>query len=149
MMFSIRIGFEDGELAALYEIEKDCFTKKFRWAENAFNAALLGARKRRFVWVARDGDQIAGFLLAGAKGGKASIETVNVPRAHRRKGVASKLIAACEKSFRRRGFQAISLEVWTENPAQILYFNLGYRACGFSRDYYKPNANAVSMSKKL
>jgi ribosomal protein S18 acetylase RimI-like enzyme len=149
MLFSIRSTFEDDELAVLYEIEKECFAKEFRWAEPIFKRALLSARKQNFVWVAFIGTRIAGFLLAGDENGKASIETCNVARAHRRKGVASKLIAACERDLKKRGYNEIKLEVWTENPAQLLYFELGYRACGFKRNYYRLHAHAISMSKKL
>lgn len=148
-MFTIRNTFEDDDLPVLYEIEKECFEKEFRWAEPVFKRALLNARKQNFVWVARISGRIAGFLLAGVENGKASIETANVARVHRRKGVASKLIAACEKDLKRRGFKIIKLEVWTENPAQILYFQLGYRASGFKRNYYRLRAHAISMSKKL
>jgi ribosomal-protein-alanine N-acetyltransferase len=148
-MFSIRNAFEDEELPVLYEIEKECFAKEFRWAEPIFKRALLSARKTDFVWVAYIGTKIAGFLLAGIENGKASIETVNISRAHRRKGIASKLIAACEHDLKKRDFKMIKLEVWTENPAQLLYFNLGYRVCGFKRNYYRLHAHAVSMFKKL
>src|SRR5271157_2417298 len=112
MMFSIRKAFKDGELAALYEIERECFDPEFRWAEPAFKRALLDAREQNFVWVARAGKRVAGFLLAGAEAGKASIETCNVARAHRRKGVASELIVACETDLKKRGFKTIKLEVW-------------------------------------
>ena len=74
---------------------------------------------------------------------------MNVSRVHRRKGIASKLIAAAEHDLKKRGFKEITLEVHTENRALILYFELGYRVCGFKRNYYKLRQHAVSMSKKL
>jgi len=148
-MFAIRNTFEDGELAELYKIETECFAKEFRWTERVFRKALLDARKKSRVWVATISGRIAGFLLAGEENGKASIETVNIPKVHRRKGIASKLIAACEHDMRRRGFKEIKLEVWTENPAFIVYFGLGYRVSGFRRNYYRLRAHAISMGKKL
>ncbi len=149
MPFAIRNTFEDGELPALYEIERECFEPTFRWSEPVFTRTFLAAREKGHVWVAMAGDRIAGYLLAGNENGKAHIETANVARARRRKGVATKLIAAFERDMRKRGFAEVRLEVWTENPAQLLYFNLGYRVCGFRRNYYKLHAHAVSMSKKL
>lgn len=148
-MFVIRNTFEDSELPDLYEIEKECFAKEFRWTEPVFKKAVLLSRKHGFVWVAYIGNKIAGFLLAGEEDNKANIETVNITRVHRRKGIASKLIAACEKDMKKRGFPTIKLEVWTENPAQLLYWQLGYRVCGFKRNYYRLHVHAVSMSKKL
>lgn len=149
MLFTIRNTFKDSELPALYEIERECFAKEFRWSESVFKRTMLAARKNNYVWVAYIGAKIVGFLLAGEENGKANIETVNIPRAQRRKGIASKLMAACETDMRRRGFKETKLEVWTENPAQILYFQLGYRVCGYKRNYYRLRTHAVSMSKKL
>lgn len=117
--------------------------------EPVFKRAMISARKGKFVWIAYIGTRIAGYLLAGEESGKASIETVNIAKVHRRKGIASKLIDACERDLRTRGYKVIKLEVWTENPAQILYFQLGYRVSGFKRNYYRLRAHAVSMSKKL
>jgi ribosomal protein S18 acetylase RimI-like enzyme len=145
-MLTIRDSFEDGELPVLYHIETECFTKEFRWAENIFKRAMISARKNKYIWVAYMGSRVAGYLLAGESG---SIETVNIAKIHRRKGIASKLIAACERDLKARGFKTIKLEVWTENPAQLLYFDLGYRVCGFKRNYYRLHAHAVSMTKKL
>lgn len=149
MLFTIRNTFEDSELPALLDIERECFTKEFQWAEPVFKRAMVAARKNKYVWVAYIGNKIGGFLLAGEENRKANIETVNIPKIHRRKGIASKLISVCEQDIKKRGFKEIKLEVWTENPAQILYFQLGYRVSGFKRNYYKLRAHAISMTKKL
>lgn len=149
MLFTIRDTFEDADLPILYEIERECFSKEFRWTEPVFKRAMLAARKQKHVWVAYIGTKIVGFLLAGEENSKANIETVNIPKVQRRKGIASKLIAACERDMSRRGFKDIKLEVWTENPAQMLYFTLGYRVNGFKRNYYRLHAHAISMAKKL
>jgi ribosomal protein S18 acetylase RimI-like enzyme len=146
---TIRNTFEDGELPALYKIERECFDPEFRWSEPMFVKALQAAREQSHVWIAMVSGRIAGYLLAGDENGKVLIETANVARAHRRKGIATKLIAACERDMRKRGYTEVKLEVWTENPAMILYFNLGYRVCGFKKDYYRPHTHAVSMIKKL
>jgi len=149
MLFTIRNGFDDAELPALYAIECECFSKDFRWAEPVFRQEMAAARKRNFVWVAYIGSRIAGFLIAADEGGKINMETCNVARIHRRKGVASRLIAHYEKAAKQRGFKTAKLEVYTENPAQVLYFELGYRVCGFKRNYYGLKRHAISMTKKL
>jgi len=155
-VFAIRTTFEDDELPALYEIEKECFTEEFRWSERVMKRALLSARDadpqknpRNYVWIATISGRLAGYLLAGTEDGEVTIETVNIPKRARRKGVASRLIAACEKDMAKRGFKEITLEVSTDNPAQVLYFNLGYRVIGFLRHYYKHGFHALTMSKKL
>jgi len=149
MLFTIRNAFLDAELPALYEIEKECFSKEFRWAEPIFQQEMLAARKLNLVWTAYIGTRIAGFLIAAVEGRKISIETANVARVHRRKGIASRLIDACERAVKQRGYKDMKLEVYTENPAQVLYFELGYRVSGYKRNYYGMKLNAVSMAKKL
>jgi [ribosomal protein S18]-alanine N-acetyltransferase len=149
VLFSIRNSFEDRELPALYEIERECFAKEFRWTEPVFKKEMLAARGKNLVWVACIGSRIAGFLIAGEVSGTISIETCNVSRIHRRKGIASRLMQACEKAVQQRGYKEMRLEVWTENPAQQLYFQLGYRVCGFKRNYYGMQRHAVSMSKTV
>jgi len=149
MLFTIRNTFVDKELPALYEIERECFAPAFRWTEPLFRQEMQAARKLDLVWVASIGTRIAGFLIAANEGGKINIETANVARVHRRKGVASRLIAACEKAVKDRGHKEMKLEVYTENPAQVLYFQLGYRVGGFKRNYYGMKLHGISMFKKL
>jgi ribosomal protein S18 acetylase RimI-like enzyme len=149
MLFTIRNTFGDAEIPPLYAIERECFAAEFRWAEPVFRREMLVAKKQNLVWVAYIGARIAGFLIAAVENGKINIETCNVSRVHRRKGIASRLIAACEKAVKARGFKDMKLEVFTENPAQVLYFSLGYRVCGFKRNYYGLKKHAVSMAKKL
>lgn len=149
MLFTIRNDFGDGELAALYEIECECFSPEFRWAEPAFRQEMAAARKKRLVWVARIGPRIAGYLIAEEAGNALTVDTCAVSRVHRRKGIASRLMAACEGAAKRRGYKGMRLEVHTENPAQLLYFQIGYRATGYRRNYYGAGQNAISMAKKL
>lgn len=137
------------ELPALYEIEKECFVGSFRWSRDLFGKTLLSAAQKNNVWIAEEDGKIVGFLLADETGSKGHIETVNIPKAARRRGIASELIAVCEKEFKKRGRIEIALEVHTENPAQILYHKLGYRVTGFRRHYYKLHCHALTMAKKL
>jgi [ribosomal protein S18]-alanine N-acetyltransferase len=149
VLFTIRNAFEDGELAALYEIECECFSPGFRWAEGAFRQEMAAARKKHLVWLACIGPRIAGYLIAEEAHGGLCVDTCAVSRLHRRKGIASRLMEACEEAARRRGHKGMRLEVHTENPAQVLYFQIGYRVSGFKRNYYGAGKHAVSMAKKL
>ena len=149
MLFTIRNDFKDGELTALYEIECECFGEEFRWRQPAFKQAMVAARKKHLVWLACIGDRIAGYLIAEDISGDIAVDTCAVSRVHRRKGIATRLMAACESAAKRRGYKQMRLEVFTENPAQILYFQIGYRVCGFKRNYYSLRKHAVSMVKVL
>lgn len=144
-----RNNFDVEELPSLYEIEKECFTKEFRWSQAVFDKALLSASKKNNVWVAEESGRIVGFLLADKEFGKGYINTVDITPVVRGQGVATKLITMCEAAFKKRGLTEVKLEVHTENPAQLLYFKLGYRVTAFRRHYYKLHRHALTMGKKL
>ncbi len=133
----------------MYEIEKECFSGGFRWGRKVFAEMLLSASKKNNVWIAEEDGKIVGFLLANERGNKGQIETVDIPTAARRRGIASELIKFCEMEFQKRGRTEVTLEVHTENPAQLLYFNLGYRVVSFRRHYYGLHCHALTMAKKL
>ena len=144
-----RNSLDAEELPALYEIEKECFTEPFLWSRGVFDKALLSAAKKQNVWVAEETGKIMGFLLADKEFGKGYIDTVDVSPKARGRGIATKLIRMYETAAEKRGITEIKLEVSTENPAQVLYFNLGYRVVAFRRHYYKLHRHALTMAKKL
>lgn len=144
-----RNNLDAEELPTLYEIEKECFDKAFRWSRTVFDKALLSAAKKQNVWVAEESGKIMGFLLADKEFGKGYIDTVDVLPKARGMGVATKLINLYETAAKKRGLAEIKLEVYTENPAQLLYFKLGYRVTAFRRHYYKLHHHALTMGKKL
>jgi len=133
---TFRNSLDAEELPALYEIEKGCFEAPFLWSQTTFNNSLLKAAKKNNVWVAEE------F-------GKGYIDTVDVSPKARGKGIATKLIGMYEAAAKKRGLAEIKLEVSIENPAQVLYFKLGYRVTAFRRHYYKLHYHALTMAKKL
>jgi ribosomal protein S18 acetylase RimI-like enzyme len=59
------------------------------------------------------------------------IQDLSVRLEHRRRGVASALLAAVEQEARRRGFQRIRLQVSADNdPAQAVFRSRGYADVG-------------------
>lgn len=145
----IRNTLNQEDLPLMYEIERECFTRGFQWGRSVFGEMFLSASKKNNVWVAEEDGKIVGFLLAGERGNRGYIETVNIPKSARRRGIASELIKVCEREFQKRGRTEVVLEVHVENPAQLLYFRLGYRVTAFRRHYYKPHCHALTMTKKL
>ena len=144
-----RNSLDAEELPALYEIEKGCFQAPFLWTRTTFNKSLLTAAKKNNVWIAEESGKVLGFLLADKEFGKGYIDTVDVSPKARGKGISTKLIGLYEAAAKKRGLTEVKLEVNTDNPAQILYFKLGYRVVAFRRNYYKLNYHALTMSKKL
>lgn len=145
MPFTIRTVVNQSDFVPLYAIEEACFTKDFRWGKTEFATEL----KKRDIWILEEDGALAGFLLAKIDRGMGYILTVEVPEKLRGKGYGAALVEACEKTYKQRGYSQVRLEVYTENPAQIMYFKLGYRVNNFKKDYYEKGKSAISMVKSL
>jgi [ribosomal protein S18]-alanine N-acetyltransferase len=158
----IRTQFTREEIPSLYEIEKECFSPIFRWSKTEFASQLTKCN----VWIMEDefpnepfedergvllmgANHVVGFLVAKIDRGQAYILTVEVPEKYRGRGYGASLVKECERVYKARGFKTIRLEVYTENPAQLMYFKLGYRVNGFKKDYYEKGKSAVAMAKTL
>jgi ribosomal protein S18 acetylase RimI-like enzyme len=141
----IRTSFKSSEIPTLYAIEKRCFTKKFRWDKSDFVAAL----KKEDVWISEFNNEVVGFLIAENTPEFGYVTTVNVDPSHRGKGYGAELMMVAEKHYAEIGKREMRLDVHPDNPAQILYFNLGYRVCGVKLDYYSDSSLAVRMVKTL
>lgn len=142
---TIRQGYNPDDLSRLYEIEKVCFTRIFRWSKEDFVDAL----KTGNVWVLEDENQIAGFAICEMDGGIVHVVTVDVDPAFRRKGFGEALMGAAETYYRKKGIKKMSLEVHVDNPAQMLYFKLGYRVVGVKEGYYANGSMGITMTKQL
>ena len=75
--------------------------------------------------------------------------TINVDPEHRGHGVASKLVIAAEDEYRKRKFAEMRLEVEQNNPAQTLYFKMGYRVTSVRKGWYEDGTTCLYMIKKL
>jgi ribosomal protein S18 acetylase RimI-like enzyme len=83
-----------------------------------------------FYLVAWQGDEPLGHLHL-ALSDPPELQDVQVARDHRRRGVASTLIAAAEREARARGFASIRVGVSIDDePAQALYRGCGYADVG-------------------
>ena len=102
------------------------------------------------VWVATEDNEVVGFLISKFKHSTPYVNNVAVLSEYRHKGIAKKLFEKFEEFY---GFQQKSevkifwLQVRTNNPAQKLYFDLGYRVTGFDEHYYGQNEHALCMYK--
>lgn len=165
-MIEVRSNFTLEEIPRLYELEKICFPEPIRWGEKDFAPALAASD----VWVAEfveDGcacgqiwnctcndtpnetREIIGFLSASVERRQGHIATVNVDPAHRGHGVAVKLVTAAQDEYRKRGFTQMFLEVGVDNPAQTLYFKLGYRVTTVRKKWYEDGGHCLYMIKPL
>jgi ribosomal protein S18 acetylase RimI-like enzyme len=165
-MIEIRNSFTAEELPDFYEIECVCFPELIRWDREEFDTTLA----KSDVWVAefvedscecgqiwnctcndtpKETRELAGFLVSKIKLGMGYIMSVDITPSHRRKGIGAKLMYAAEEHYQKLGLLKVFLEVARDNPAQTLYFKLGYRVTGFRQKYYDDGSACLVMTKTL
>jgi ribosomal-protein-alanine N-acetyltransferase len=105
------------------------------WKEEDFEDLLEG--EGVFGYLAADGDEPLGMILARVAAGEVEVLTLAVPEAFRRKGVAKALMAAALGAARQAGASSAFLEVAVDNAAAAsLYAGLGFRRAGLRKAYY-------------
>lgn len=96
----------------------------------------------------------AGLAVCRVAADEAELLTIAVRPAHRRKGIARRLLASVVDHVRHAGARTLFLEVGVDNPAaRSLYESQGFRAVGERRAYYQrgqgPPADGVVMRLTL
>ena len=141
------IEMEESHVAAVADLEKICFSDP--WSENSVAGELKNPLS--YWLVAMDGGMLAGYIGSQSAGGESDIMNVAVKPEYRGRGIAVRLIDALTAELRRRGMEAITLEVRESNlPAIQLYEKLCFKAVGLRPNYYfHPRENAIIMRKEL
>jgi [ribosomal protein S18]-alanine N-acetyltransferase len=118
-------------------VQIDAQERGDRWSPALFLAELRRGETDRCYRVARTDGVVAGFAGMLFTGGDGHVTTIAVDEAHRRRGIASALLAALAHDARRRGIDALTLEVRAGNEAAIaLYRRFGFAPAGVRKGYY-------------
>lgn len=121
-----------GERAYMNEIEPGELRSWFDAIDR--NLALWIAHLDRTAVLEHDGEQ-AGYAMWTSRGDTATLLTLHVVPAARRRGLGTALMAWFEASARAAGCRKLSLGVRPGNPAQALYLRSGYAYVGREDGY--------------
>jgi ribosomal protein S18 acetylase RimI-like enzyme len=102
------------------------------------------------TWVAEIDSVVSGFIIGKIKHGKPYVYNIAVSQVYRKQGVATELIKAFEEYYsklQKKENSCFWLQVNTNNPAQKLYFDLGYRVGYVDEDFYGAGKHALCMYK--
>lgn len=119
------------------------------WEASFFHSLLR--QKGGFTRVVERDGELAGYLFARMLPPGCDLENIAVAPSHRRAGVAHLLLDALDEGCRTSGVNHIMLEVRVSNDAaQALYRNLGFKLVGLRRGYYTdPTEDALLMRYEL
>lgn len=142
-------SFKSADLDTLYQIDTACFPPGIAYSRDELEF-FTGHRNSK-TWVAQEGDEIAGFLVAQRMSREVlHIITIDVKEAWRRRRVGDALMEAAEAWARKQRLRFASLETAENNaPAQAFYRRRGYQKLGHVNDYYGRGSAAWVMGKRL
>jgi ribosomal protein S18 acetylase RimI-like enzyme len=132
-------GYRDAQFEGVRSLWLEAFPDEppHNRAELAIPAKL--AVQPDLLLVAVDGDLVVGTAMAGYDGHRGWLYSVAVRQTHRRRGIATLLIADAEQRLARLGCTKVNLQVRAGNAAvTALYRSLGYEI-----------EERVSMGKRL
>jgi putative acetyltransferase len=119
---------------------------------HALDLAALRSSPNITFWSAWEGDQLLGCgALKELDPKSGEIKSMRTAKAHRRQGVASKILAHIIQEAKRRNYDRLNLETGAFPefaPARALYTRYGFEYCGPFGDY-TDDPNSVFMTKKL
>jgi ribosomal-protein-alanine N-acetyltransferase len=121
------------------------------WSKRVFESELdQVASGSRIYLVARLGREVVGYagawIVPDPDGDQAHVTNVVVAAAHRRRGVATRLLVALARAAIDRGCVAWTLEVRAGSVgAQELYRAFGFAPAGVRRNYYDNSEDAIVM----
>ncbi len=141
--------YRASDLGTLYQIDQTCFPPGVAYSRRELENFVTARRSK--TWVAEDGQETIGFLVAGQEPQRAGhIITIDVVERWRRRGVGDALMDAAEDWAESEGLSRIYLETAVDNTAaQSFYGRRGYAKFREIENYYGNGAAAWVMVKRL
>jgi len=127
-----------------------CFKEGENYTKHTFSY-LLNEPNCLSYRIVTSAEQMAGYIFIMInEEGTGHITTLGVAPEHRRRGLANRLIAHCEKMLNKRNVSTVMLEVRVSNTAaQTLYQTFGYSVVQRLVTYYNNGEDGFLMVKSL
>jgi ribosomal-protein-alanine N-acetyltransferase len=146
--FSLR-DYGPDDFEEMHRLDQICFEEGIAYSREALRR-FLSIPSARCVVAERSG-RLAGFALGYLSGRRvAHVVTLDVDPKTRRQGLGRTLLEELLSRLARTGAREARLEVSTENPGAIAFYEkLAYRRRRRIRHYYGPGLDALEMGKVL
>lgn len=138
-------GLRPEDIPQIYAIEQLSFETP--WSLRSLEEELVNPFARYFV--CRQGDRVLGYVGTRVLVGECHVANVAVHPGWRRRGVASRMMAALVAYAQAEGLAFITLEVRASNQGAIaLYEKFGFAQQGVRPGYYEnPREDALLMTR--
>jgi [ribosomal protein S18]-alanine N-acetyltransferase len=118
------------------------------WSEPSVAEELTG--ERRTALVASVGSDLVGYAVTLLAGDVVDLQRIAVAPAHRRTGVAGRLLAELQDDARSAGADRMLLEVSTANAGALAFYtSAGFVEIDRRRRYYRDGSDAVVLQVAL
>ena len=135
--------FNEEDIQEVFRITDECYPND-RYEQSELRKILM----KYPAWFIDEGGVKANLISEISKG-QPYIWSVCTRPSHRGRGCAATLIKEFEQHYTEAGYKKFWLQVRTENPAQKLYFDMGYRVAVFSPNLYGALQHGMTMRKSI
>jgi ribosomal-protein-alanine N-acetyltransferase len=139
-----------GDVAALKELEDQSFTHD-RLSARSIARAILSKSQAVLLLETPEAQIVGAAILHYRRGSRrCQLYSLAVRRDSFRRGLGSRLLAACETDARRRGCAEIRLEARTDRASTLWFYEKrGFRKLGINPRYYEDGGDAFTFYKAL
>ena len=140
------VAATSADVDAVHRIESASFPAP--WRREFFAAEVVG--QNRYNIVARRDGVLVGYLFGMWIFDEMHVNKIAVDAAHRRQGIADRMMERCFEFARANGISTISLEVRQSNrAAQEFYRSLSFETSYIRKRYYPDGEAAVVMVRAM
>jgi ribosomal-protein-alanine N-acetyltransferase len=138
------------DLNECWRLDQRCFSDGEAYDRETIRYLLSHTQSVCFKVVSTSSEMLA-FVVGMIEPDRTGhVVALGVDPAHRRLGLGRELMRAVEQGFFKNGISTVRLEVRTSNEAaQKLYFNLGYKIVRRMPRYYTSGDDGYLMVKNL
>ena len=140
----IKEGYCVSDLPALHHINESSFVEEERPSRTEFYSMITTSD----VFITSL-DSPVGFAIVHTLGASPYLWHFAVAPRQRGQGLGRELLNYIRDYYRAKDCKEIRLHVRPDNPAQKLYFDVGYRVYRIAKDHYASGKDALMMKQKL
>jgi ribosomal-protein-alanine N-acetyltransferase len=139
-----------GDAPAIAHLSRDLIETDLPWSWTPRRVAGLMRQRESSATIAKDGNRLAGFILAQYGDESVHIALLGVANEYRRQGIGRRLVQWVEDTARVAGLFLVRLEVRAiKRDARFFYASLGYREMDRMDGYYSGIEDAIKLSRDL